>query len=41
MASLTGLGILIKNIYSIGSQTRPSTCYILFNEHNIPFYHAS
>jgi len=36
MAKTTRILILIKNIYTMGSKTLPSTCYILSNEYNTP-----
>jgi len=41
MATSTRQVILIENVYSIGSETLPSTCYILSDESKILFYSTS
>jgi len=41
MAKSNRLVILIKNIYTMKSETLSSTCYTLFDKSNIPFYSTS
>jgi len=41
MARSTWLVILIRNIYFMGSETLPFTCYIPFHESSITFYSTS